>query len=491
MHYAGCIMEEIRNPYCYNLPILQSFTMFREQILRLSSESLLPLLLCRTAQKELLCLMVKSGEAPVILRSEYPEENVYPSFSLDFPAFHVLERELWEETGITPLGHPWLKPLRYPKDTVHALEDYPFLQSESLSLHEVGVGPVHAGVIEPGHFRFICQGETVRHLEIQLGYQHRNVPSLFQSGDIRSKISLAESLAGDTAIGHGLAYSLAVEAACGIRVEGSLAVLRMIALELERIAMHLADLSALCGDVAYISGQNFFAAQRTIIINSSLALCGSRFGKRWLKPGGVNYGINQEQIKVLRDTLQTSLRQIERISAAVFSDSGVQNRFDSTGALSLKEVTELNMSGITAKAAGWAVDARKDYPLPSQAEYQVLTCETGDVQARAWLRYLEIKQSMTLIEQLLENLGDLRASDSLLLPPVQPEVIAFSIVEGWRGRIVHLLRTDPEGKTSSYRIYDPSLHNWFGLALAVRNEGISDFPLCNKSFDLSYCGHDL
>ncbi len=484
-------MEESHNPFIYNLPVLLSFTEFRKQIDKLSAASLLPLFLCCSDQNELLCLMAKAGEAPLLLRSEFPNDASYPSLSPDYPAFHILERELWEETGLLPEGHPWLKPLRYPVGTKQVPEDYPFLQSDSLSLHEVGVGPVHAGVIEPGHFRFICRGETVQHLEIQLGYQHRNVMGLFKSGDIRHKISLAESIAGDTAIGHGLAYCLAVEAACGIQVEGSLAALRNIALELERIAMHLADLSALCGDVAYISGLNFFAAQRTIIINSSLAICGNRYGKRWLKPGGVNYGINQEQIRILKDTLNKSQRQIEKIAAAVFTDPGVQNRFDSTGTLSLKEVRELNMSGITAKASGWAIDTRKDYPLPLQASFEPLSCDTGDVQARAWVRNQEIIQSFSMIYQMLEGLGEVKASESLELPPVQADRISVSIVEGWRGRIVHLLKTDNTGNTQIYRVYDPSLHNWFGLALAVRNEGISDFPLCNKSFDLSYCGHDL
>lgn len=484
-------MEEYHNPFCFNLPVLQTFTEFREKIVQLSTQGSSPLAFLASPNSELLCLMGKSGEKPVLLRSEFPPEGRYPCLTTDYPAFHILERELWEETGLTPEGHPWLKPLRFPEGTKFRIEDYPFLKSESLSLHEVGVGPVHAGVIEPGHFRFICKGESVQHLEIQLGYQHRNVMELIRTGDIRHKICLAESIAGDTTIGHGLAYCLAVEAACGVKVEGGLAALRNIALELERIAMHLADLSALCGDVAYQSGLNFYAAQRTIVINSSLAICGSRYGKRWLQPGGVNYGIDKDQINLLRETLKKAQAQIEKISAAVFTDSGVQNRFDSTGSLSLKEVTELNMSGVTAKAAGLAVDARQDYPLPEQADYEVLSGETGDVQARAWLRHLEIQQSFNMIYQMLDGLEEVKASSSLELPAPQADRICVSIVEGWRGRIVHLLRTDHNGATQSYRIYDPSLHNWFGLALAVRNEGISDFPLCNKSFDLSYCGHDL
>jgi len=350
---------------------------------------------------------------------------------------------------------------------------------------------VHAGVIEPGHFRFICKGECVEHLEIQLGYQHRGVCKLLLDGDIRTKMPLAETIAGDTAIGHGLAYCLAVEALCGAELSSGMQTLRLIALELERVAMHLADLSALAGDIAYISGQNFFAALRTTVINSSLAICGSRFGKRWLQPGGINYGISSAQNKVLRDTLGKAEKQIDLCVTAMFADAGVLNRFDSTGSLSRKTVQELNMSGITAKACGYAVDARQDFPIVEDTDFQPLNMDSGDVYARAKLRYDEIKQSLAMIYFNLSTLPEVKAADSITLGEPQADAITVSIVEGWRGRIVHVIKTATDGSTEFYKVYDPSLHNWFGLALAVRGEGISDFPLCNKSFDLSYCGADL
>jgi Ni,Fe-hydrogenase III large subunit len=456
--------------------------------------------------------MAKAEMPLEIQRTAFPEGNEYPCLSNDIPAFHIFERELYEECsaacqccegdipqdrhpalrkGITPMGHPWLKPLRYTAGCEAQIQDYPFFNSESSALHEVGVGPVHAGVIEPGHFRFICHGETVEHLEIQLGYQHRGVCKLMADGDITTKMQLAENIAGDTAIGHGLAYCLAVEALCGAEVSSGIQTVRLIALELERIAMHLADLSALAGDIAYLSGQNFFAALRTTVINSSLAICGSRFGKRWLKPGGVNYGISAAQNKVLRNTLIIAEKQIDNCTKALFADAGVLNRFDSTGSLSLKTVQELNMSGLTAKACGYGIDARKDFPLMGYTDFQVLTLESGDVYARAQLRAMEIKQSLEMIYFMLSTLPDLKASESTILSVPNANSLAVSVVEGWRGRIVHVIKTDDAGNTELYKVYDPSLHNWFGLALAVRNEGISDFPLCNKSFDLSYCGSDL
>ncbi len=480
-----------RNPYLVTDQETRSFDEFALSVRELSSRAFYPLYFFGSSKQRIYCAMAKCGEDTVFLQACFPEARIYPSFTPEIPAFHIFERELHEEHGIIPKDHPWLKPVRYPQGAANRLEDYPFFGSDSKALHEVAVGPVHAGVIEPGHFRFICHGETIEHLEIQLGFQHRSIAKLLAEGDIRHKISLAEAIAGDTAIGHGLAYCLGIEALCETEVSPALKTLRNIALELERVAMHLADLSALAGDIAYLSGQSFFAALRTTIINSSLAICGSRFGKRWLRPGGVNYGINADQNRVLRHTLAGAKIQIEKSAAAMFKNSGVQNRFDSTGAVSLKTVQELNMSGVTAKASGLGIDARKDFPLVIDNAFEPITMPEGDVYARAQLRYQEIVQSLDMIDFMLCTLPEVKPEDSARPARPPADAIAVSIVEGWRGRIVHVIKTDQDSNTEYYRVYDPSLHNWFALALAVRNEGISDFPLCNKSFDLSYCGADL
>ncbi len=480
-----------QNPFVFSPPDLLTPQDLFARIKELKVAGYVPLCFFGSSQKELWCSMAVSRQQPVLLRASFPSGGTYPSLSAEIPSFHIFERELAEEFQLVPEGHPWLKPVRYPVGSQAKMEDYPFFQSASAILHEVGVGPVHAGVIEPGHFRFICNGETIEHLEIQLGYQHRGIQKLLTTGDLRSKIHLAECIAGDTAFGHGLAYCLAVEALCGIEVGSAMQTLRRIALELERIAMHLADLSALAGDIAYLSGQNFFAALRTTIINSFLAICGSRFGKRWLCPGGMNYGLDKEQNKTLRTTLATAEKQIDLCAKAMFKASGVLNRFDSTGIISLETALELNMTGITAKAAGLPIDARSDYPAAGEGIFQAQTLESGDVYARAYLRYKEIRQSLQMIDFWLSTLPEIKAEKVGKLPEPQPERIVMAIVEGWRGRIVHTLKTDAAGRTEFYRIIDPSLHNWFALALAVRKQGISDFPLCNKSFDLSYCGNDL
>lgn len=429
----------------------------------------------------------KSGELRLIC-TPFPESGKYASLTPEYPAFNMYERLLYEEYEILPEGHPWLKSVRnfLPLDQKH--EDYPYLESASPLLHEVGVGPVHAGVIEPGHFRFICKGENVKHLEIQLGYQHRGIEKLFLKGDIREKSYLAESIAGDTAIGHNLAYCLALEALAD--TDGAAMPIRLIALEMERAAMHLADLSALAADIAYIMGQNLFAALRTTVINSSLAICGSRFGKRWLTPGGVNYGINEEQAKILKATLKEVRAQVINSAEAMFGNSSVLSRFDDTGVLKTEDVIALGISGMAAKASGVVSDARKDFPLPTQSNFEPFTEYSGDVFARARLRYREIIQSIDIVLSLLFKL-DFEADTKHELATFTPESIAVSIVEGWRGRIIHMVKTDSTCKILWYKILDPSLVNWQGLALAMRETAISDFPICNKSFNLSYCGSDL
>lgn len=429
----------------------------------------------------------KQGSVEMLCGS-FPESRSFPSLSPKHPVLSIFERLLYEEHRLLPEGHPWLKPVRRHFDDDGSYLKYEFLKSDSPLLHEVGVGPVHAGVIEPGHFRFICKGEIVQHLEIQLGYQMRGCEKLLTQGRLKDKIPLVESITGDTAIGHGYAHCLCVEALSAIKA--SCGKIRNIALEMERIAMHLADLSALAADIAYIMGQNLFAALRTTVINSSLAICGSRFGKRWLRPGGVNYGISKEQAELLKSTLSKVKEQIIDTSEAMFSNSSVLSRFDDTGAIKKEDILKLGMTGLTAKCGGVAIDARRDYPLANQGFFRPVSMESGDVFARSYLRYQEILQSFELI---FGNLDSLDFAEPLFRETgeMMPNSIALSIIEGWRGRIVHIIQTDAKREALWYRVLDPSLVNWQGLALAMRGTHISDFPICNKSFDLSYCGSDL
>lgn len=466
-------------------------TEFLHHSIDLCAKSWRPLALFSADGKYLIQVMNKIGSGENIAFAAICESS-YPSLSAQNLLYHNFERELWEEWKIEPIGHPNLKAFRYPKSRsdLHIAE-HPFFSSASDAIHEVGVGPVHAGVIEPGHFRFLCEGEDVHHLEIQLGYQHRGVMELFKQGDLSKKIYLAENIAGDSAIAHGLAYCMAIEALADIKLSQRVQIVRAIALEMERIAMHLADISALAGDIAYLSGQNFLAALRTTVINSSLAVCGSRFGKRWLKPGGINFDIDAKLNEFLRTTLGTVQRQYDKVYKAMFGNSGVLSRFDGTGKVSPMAVTELGITGMAAKSCGINRDSREFQSFFPYTNFCAQMIDSGDVYARACLRGMEISQSFEMIFTWLNELSKHEIAAQSQNLKLREGVLALSIVEGFRGEIVHLTMANKDGSAMFYRIYDPSFHNWMALALSVRGNGISDFPVCNKSFNLSYCGVDL
>jgi len=428
------------------------------------------------------------------LSTTFREGDSYPAITPEVPAFHLFEREFYEDFGVKPEGHPWLKPVRRGiAGAASAGPAYLFFRMDGDEVHEVGVGPIHAGVIEPGHFRFSCTGEEVHHLEIQLGFQHRGVENLFllRRDHAGFRLRLAESIAGDSVIGHAGAYAGAMEALGRSPAERRALAIRVIAQELERFGVHLGDLAALAGDVAYLTGNAAFSALRTKIINASLALCGSRFGRGLVAVGGVRCDISPE----LRDVLRAAVADAEdgaRLAADVlFGSSSVLARFEKAGIVYPETARSLGLVGPAARASGLAVDVRSDHPYGGYAYFPVhkMTLASGDVFSRAYIRSVEIGQSARIIREQLDALPE----GAIVRPVAAPSADAFvvSMTEGWRGEIAHAAITDGEGRLRRYKIKDPSFHNWFGLALAVRKNGISDFPVCNKSFNLSYCGFDL
>lgn len=421
-------------------------------------------------------------------------QDSFPSLSNDIHALHIFEREIYEETGIAPADHPWLKPVRYPNavKNLKPIEQYPFFKMEGSEVHEVAVGPVHAGIIEPGHFRFMCDGENVHHLEIQLGYQHRGIENLFLKGSLFDKTTLAESIAGDTVIGHTSAYTGITQALSGVEISRRAVSIEGIAAELERIAIHLGDLSAIAGDIAYLSGNSMFGALRTMVINSTQALCGNRFGRGLLAPGGVNFDIDDDVQNLINAVLKQISIRTENMCDAMFSDPGVLSRLEKTGIVDKATAKDLALTGSPARASGLRRDTRADHPYGAYSLYPVYArvMEHGDVFARAYMKYLEIQQSAGLVTEMLESLPEetvLRVNPAKL----RPDLFAVSLTEGWRGEIAHCAITDEQGNLIRYKIKDPSFTNWTALTLAVRGNGVSDFPLCNKSFNLSYCGFDL
>ncbi len=441
----------------------------------------------------------ETGSIKVLSHEKKADGTPLRSLTVDCPSVHIFEREIHENFGVVFEGHPWLKPVRYPHDRADRLsvmDNYPFYIIDGEELHEVGVGPVHAGVIEPGHFRFICNGEKVLHLEIQLGYQHRGVERMLaEKSEALQRCILAENIAGDTATGHNLAHVQLIESLAGIEVYEALQIERCIALEMERIAVHIGDTAALCGDVAYQLGQVTCEALRTMVINTTQSWCGNRFGKGLIRPGGSNYPLTGEMADEILGNLADVERRYINVTDCIYSLPSVLGRFEDIGTVTRQQATEIGAVGMTARTCGIMRDTRKTHPFQHYKNFQIdpVTLETGDVLARGMLRALEVKASAGIIRGLIDAWR--KAEKTVGKPDYDlrliPDSFAVSMTEGWRGEICHTAVTDSMGNISHYKVKDPSLHNWLALALAVRNQEISDFPVCNKSFNLSYCGHDL
>ena len=473
---------------------------FRQEVLAGVAKALRPVLFFGMREERtvrVVAVLADDAQSRLFLASTRMAEGAsYASLTPEVPAFHMFERELWEDVGLVPEGHPWLKPVRYDaKGTArHArMEEYPFLHAGGEGGHEVAVGPIHAGVIEPGHFRFLCHGEDVDHLEIQLGYQHRGVERMLVAApNTHARLRIVESIAGDSVVAHALAFARAMEGLTGAEPPLRAQRIRGMALELERAAVHIGDLAALSGDVAFLLGQSVFGATRTLVINTSLAICGSRFGRGFVRVGGVGADISRQMIPEIRTTLEKVLHDVALTAGALFSSPSVLARFECTGVVSHRQALELGLVGFPARASGVSLDVRADHPFSIFRHVPVhkFTLTSGDVFARAFIRSLEIEQSLRFVLSELEALGDDRALEREGGAPAASSLV-ISLTEGWRGETVHAIVTDADGAIVRYKVKDPSFHNWFALAQAVRSNGISDFPLCNKSFNLSYCGHDL
>jgi Ni,Fe-hydrogenase III large subunit len=422
----------------------------------------------------------------------------FPSLTPDCPQVHLFEREIFEQFNLVPTGHPWLKPVRF-QPPIRILGDVKtpeigiadFYQVEGEEIHEVAVGPVHAGIIEPGHFRFQCHGENVFHLEISLGYQHRGVERAMIGGPNARSIHYAETLAGDTTIGHATSYCQVLEALAKSQKPPRAQALRGIALELERLANHVGDLGALANDVGFLPTASYCGRLRGDFLNMTATLCGSRFGRGMIRPGGVGFDVETSIVTDLLNRLDDADKDCANAVNLLWDSPSVMARFEDTGKVPRDIAMELGMVGPTARASGLVRDARQDHPsgMFRFAHIPISTADTGDVFSRAFVRWLEVQRSIDFVREQLRALptGPVKSE----LKTLAPNQIAVSLNEGWRGEICHVALTDATGRFERYKVVDPSFHNWAGVAYALRNQQISDFPLCNKSFNLSYCGHDL
>lgn len=437
----------------------------------------------------LVAVIAFDAENTLAVGRSVPVTTSYPSLTLHYPQSHLFEREVWEQHGLLPVGHPWLKPVRGQAGGHPAVGD--FFRVAGGEIHEVAVGPVHAGVIEPGHFRFQCNGEEVLHLEIALGYQHRGVEEALAGGPHRATMSQMETVAGDTTIGHATAYATILESLAASEAPLRAQWLRAIALELERLANHTGDLGALANDVAFLPTSSACGKLRGDFLNLTALLCGNRFGRGVVRPGGCKFELESERATELLSKLRVALAETEAAAEWLWDANSVRARFESTGVISAGQAAELGLVGVAARAAGLVRDVRFDHPAGWHrfAPVPVAVWPGGDVFARARVRWLEIQRSGKFLEEQLPAPpeGDYFAATT----PNAGDTLAVALVEGWRGEICHVALTDGAGNFRRYKIVDPSFHNWPGLALALRGQAISDFPICNKSFNLSYCGFDL
>ena len=480
-----------------------SFELFRENALALVNKGAKVVQYFAYLDGPLVKLMaVLRTDKLFVAGCDAPES--YPSFTETCGQFHMFEREIAEQFGILPQGHPWLKMVRYHPNCRNVPDlfgndygdeipgNYDYYQVKGDDIHEVAVGPVHAGVIEPGHFRFNCIGERVLHLEIQLGYQHRGIENLFKEVKARRLPILAENIAGDTTIGHGLCMAQSVEALTSVNPDPGAKIIRTIALELERIANHIGDLGALSGDVAFLPPANYFGRIRGDFLNLSLLISGNRFGKGLLRPGGVCFSLDNEIRKTLDERIKELKPQVEHVLDLLFSASTVRTRFEDCGKVATHDAEKLGLVGPAGRASGIPYDVRRNFPTEHYGKIQIPGNKKNscDVYARARIRYDEVLQSIEIIQSLICDPVETKCVETISFD-LAPSCFVVSLNEAWRGEVSHLILTDEQGKILRYKVKDPSFHNWNGLAMSLRNTGISDFPLNNKSFNLSYCGFDL
>ncbi len=436
------------------------------------------------------------------------EDPTFPSLATRWYLASRFEREIHDLFGLVPAGHPdlrrlplhqfWpgnyhplLKDAAFRQDFFDEGEAYPFRRVEGEGLYEITVGPVHAGIIEPGHFRFSVEGETIINLESRMYFVHKGIEKLFESATLVQGVKLAERISGDSSVAHALAFCQAVEALSGVTIPPRAAYLRVIMLELERLYNHIADVGAICTDTGFAFANVHALRLREDLLRLNARLVGHRLLRDSLVPGGVARDFSAEQIADVRRTIAWISADFERIVEIATGNGLVLDRLHGTGRLSQQIARDMQVVGVPARASGIDEDARRDHPFAAYATLQthVVVHTEGDVWARLIVRVEEAHEAARLIESALETLpGGSLATPIGDLPEGKG---AFGLVEGWRGPIWHWVVAGQNNSLRRVKIKDPSFANWPALNYAILKNIVPDFPLVNKSFNLSYAGNDL
>lgn len=452
-----------------------------------------------------------------------PKENVFlvPFIKLEnteeFPSLATSIHEAWNYErkiktffGLTPVGHPdqrllilqdnWPKnlfPLRkdfdWQKRPEKAKNVYEFQRVEGEGVYEIPVGPIHAGIIEPGHFRFNVVGEEILLLEARLGFTHKGCEKLFETIPLDKKLSLSEKISGDSSFSHSLAFCQAIEYLSDIKIPERAEYLRVIFAELERLANHIGDIGAIMIDTGFNFGGANGSRLREMVMQINERLSGSRFLRGVNAIGGVTKDISKEEQAILLDNLQSIMKDFSEVIEVAEGSSSLLNRLQNTGILSPEIAKDHGVIGVAGKALSREYDARTDHPYAAydKLDFKVSTNKSGDVYARFYVRIKEVYSSFKLIKEALENIPSDNQIVSPSNNPLKKNSIAISIVEGWRGDIMYFVATDAQGNISRVDVRDPSFLNWAAVGYAGPGNIVPDFPLINKSFNLSYTGNDL
>jgi Ni,Fe-hydrogenase III large subunit/Ni,Fe-hydrogenase III component G len=432
----------------------------------------------------------------------------FNSLAKDIYSASLFEREIKEMFGIEPAGNPDLRRLHlhdevwpdgnYPlrKDFTfsegdNARADYKFRKIEGEGVFEVPVGPVHAGIIGPGHFRFSVAGEPIINMETRLGFTHRGVEKLFEGKNAAEGLILAEHVSGDSVVAHSMAFSKAVEKIYGAAVPDHVLAQRVIFLELERMYNHAADIGGIAIDVGFSFPSMYASLIKESILALNHKISKSRYAKGFNRIGGTAFMLSEEDRASLKASLGKITKDLEELKKMLFSSVSFMDRVDSTGILKKKTAEDIGVVGLAARASGIVMDLRKDFPgIYGKVDFNLVKQVAGDVLARLNMRVEEFEESARIIEQMLlilEHCSRKKTADKIEVKGG----CAIGYAEGWRGPVLYWVKLGPKGTIERCKIVDPSFHNWQALSFAVIGNIIPDFPLCNKSFDLSYSGNDL